>query len=1163
MLPKAGRKRGRAFGFVAMLCLLLLLGGLALEVPAGRSTSKLQEKHSASRLGPSTTVNTASSSGVVSPLPSTQNKAPNITRKKTIPIIHSESSPPPSSQPVGTARESAERLSRAEMWTIFGVVVAMAGLIALVLFEMRRRAENRQKICDAAYVYLDFVSPGKIRSQTQGADNVNPASFIDDFFVGKDVDNCCLRYVSLDLDARRECLLKDAKEKLSRAKRGPQCIQIVGPRQQGKTMLMARLAYDAAKNGADVYWVWADRSKEACQHWSDLKAFFHVRTHLWPLGNRRRYVFVDDVFSPRELAEDTASAERDARNLLSALGNTNTTIVCSSVKAIFPNVAVVETIGMEDGKGDSELDLNEQDARAIVDKWRKAGHLTEGEASEFLDNVESKKLYKKRLFAFLCVLFETAEASTNHSFMTKFGRELVDVVDPLRNVLPIAACQVADVPVPKRVIEVMDPAFAMDHSIVTRSSYEHNSEDEVYVMDGLFLPRWLLRRQAIGKYTDLVSVYGSLVDACKKVPNFGFRASEKSFFPNLLHGLARGMNEDIVGGHGKDVARIVFDQHKDYFTDQFREVVKPRAVQSELISWGWAFKSLMLWNLAADAYLAAAAQKDEYTSLGDRLRLLNGLKDLPLADSRRKAVPIAEALLRDLMSDKEDRDDLLKAFTAYCDLLLNLNQPDVALSIWKKFQDEHVLEPDAMLYTWIGTLFEALGEAHVKEACEAYCSAARLAKVDIANPRKGAHALRRYAVFLGHHCPPGCPSPEEAFANALDFAHTHHVDDSDILRAMAEYQMNQRNFAEARALYRKAIEGSRTRNYAPGYACIGLANLLINHWKKLDDQKPESMFEEAESLLDSLENDGNCLPHDKLIARRVRSDIVGWAQVPYCFGGRQRPDLEEAKGYLLRSFESPEGLMDDPEAKTFEDSQVHKKLTHVLNAQLENEYQSARSGTGNLGRVQELAASLEFHARKAFEGLPREDTPGNEVRVQVLRMKSFLAFFLWHEKRKYFPGSLSIIDCQREAYELYREGILQMELWGWSKDGGSLGKRWRFACETYLNFAAFRCAIGSSLDNELFETCEATLTCFPNAEFDHSGPNQVESVVRFLIDRSKSSTQAPKAVQERALAAADLANKLALVAQESFPDDASIALSLIPQASLNAERLRRRLHLPA
>jgi tetratricopeptide (TPR) repeat protein len=1029
-------------------------------------------------------------------------------------------------------------LSLTGQFEVIGGAAALIAAILVLLFERRRRAENREKVTDEAGRFLQLVSTSVIKKETGAGNHDNASGLIDDFFLGKNVDINCLHYVSLELDARRGHLLSVAQEKLSREHAGPHCVQIVGARQQGKTMLMARLAYTLAEAGATVYWCRADRSKEARQQWHVLRALFRLRPWFWRFTKRRIYVFIDDIFSPAELVEDTADAEQAARNILNALGKTNTTAITSCVKPIFPNLANVDTIGVAGGIRGSDLDMNEMDAKAIVDKWRQAGHLTEAEARDFLGDLESRKLYRKRLFAFLCVLFETVQATTSHGFMIKFKREFDGIADPRKNLLPIASCQLMNVPVPRRVVEHIDPSFEMDHSIVTQSLFQSDPEDPddvVYVMEGLFLPRWLLRKVEVDSLDDLVPVYGSLINACIQIDNFGFHASEKNFLPYLLHELARGVNEDIVGGSGEDVARTVFNNCKDSLVEHFHQVVKRHSIQTELILWGWAFKALFAWNLAEEAYLAAVECTSPHPSLTDRLRLINGLKELPSVNSRKRAVPIAEALLEELILEKGHGQLACEVFTAYCDLLGSIGDAKKALDRWTDYQARDAFKPDVLLYTMIGSLYERLGEEHIQDARNAYLMATLLREPSQTDSPSRVRAVQRYAMFLGLHPVVGQPTADAVFAEAIKLAGEHHVGAETILPSQAEYEERRGHFREARTHFAQAVEAYRKREIVEGYAWTGLASLLIDHVGEFKPESEGSLLEEAETLLEELENDEFCYQRSKRVALALRGHLVAFSKCPYKYKGRERPDLEEGKFHLTAAFESPPGVRDDPEAKTFHDSGVHSSLAQVYRRQTNVAYQNAIQTSGSFALVRELAGYHEYHVRKAFEGLPRRDTPDDKVKHAVLHRRAFLALFLWREKPRYFPELHSTLYRQAEA--LYLDNITCMESFGWGfppEDGRHL---WHHACEAYLNFAWLRCVNKGPIDTKLLHACEATAKCLPGVIFSHQGAaNQLQIAIRFLIGGSKVSASAPASIQREALLNVKSAKALAEASQAKFPE---------------------------
>src|SRR5207244_676898 len=97
-----------------------------------------------------------------------------------------------------------------------------------------------------------------------------------------------LEYVSLGLDARRE-VLDHARRIFQEGQRGLFCVQIVGDRQQGKTMLMARLAHDLTQQHKRVYWS-RDKASELLKHPEIIKSFSENSHHRGAGGWKLRVV---------------------------------------------------------------------------------------------------------------------------------------------------------------------------------------------------------------------------------------------------------------------------------------------------------------------------------------------------------------------------------------------------------------------------------------------------------------------------------------------------------------------------------------------------------------------------------------------------------------------------------------------------------------------------------------------------------------------------------------------------------------------------------------------------------------------------------------------------------------------------------------------------------
>jgi hypothetical protein len=222
----------------------------------------------------------------------------------------------------------------------------------------------------------------------------------------------------------------------------------------------------------------------------------------------------------------------------------------------------------------------------------------------------------------------------------------------------------------------------------------------------------------------------------------------------------------------------------------------------------------------------------------------------------------------------------------------------------------------------------------------------------------------------------------------------------------------------------------------------------------------------------------------KLIAFNIRGWLVGSPPEPYEFEGRARPNTEEAAAILTNAFESPEGLRDDPLHKTYRhDVAAHLALRNIYSRAARSYLEKGMTGAAD-STLTSLMKLEEAHGRRAIEGLPRGDTPGDRVKQHVLRNRNWLAFFLWHDKATWFPASKA--ECFTEAQSLFARNLEDLEAWGWGarqpSDGPS-NRLWREAYSLYSNYAGFRLVSNPHDFEKLVKLCRAFAVCLPGASF--------------------------------------------------------------------------------
>src|SRR5207253_3678565 len=99
------------------------------------------------------------------------------------------------------------------------------------------------------------------RVSQQALESQKASEHVDDFFIGKYIDQHCLVYVAFDLDAVRRALWQRAEQAIGVNARDLSYMQIVAARRVGKTLLMARLALDLATRGERVFWAMLGKAR--------------------------------------------------------------------------------------------------------------------------------------------------------------------------------------------------------------------------------------------------------------------------------------------------------------------------------------------------------------------------------------------------------------------------------------------------------------------------------------------------------------------------------------------------------------------------------------------------------------------------------------------------------------------------------------------------------------------------------------------------------------------------------------------------------------------------------------------------------------------------------------------------------------------------------------
>jgi tetratricopeptide (TPR) repeat protein len=597
---------------------------------------------------------------------------------------------------------------------------------------------------------------------------------VKEFFQGsRHSERNCLFYIALDLDATRTNLLKEASDALARPGSRARCVEVVGERQQGKTMLLGRLAYDLAEKGELVYWASGAKSGATLRRAEQIASFYR-RQQGWA-AQRRLYLFVDGVVHPHDTEGAFEVARDDARRTLNTLANLPVTFVVSGVRSVFPPCQQVRVIGYDsqalDVQQNSPLALKPEDRRAIVDKWveMKSG-LTCENAKKLLAEHEHRP---RGMLAFLCDSLESAAQNPGYNLMQELESECGRLREPHRSLGSIAACQILDIPVPMSLLPEAASDLREASELVSQQQFEDSPNDWVYVMESPRIARWVLSQKlAVQQFEDLEPAFSALIEKALSIVGFGERPSERNFLRLLLHDLAHDTNQDLLDGSPYDMALRLFRKYRDGIEDYFAasvRTVSARNEAAELINWGWAFKALNAWDLAEEAYSEAQVKLGPDASKADRFRLINGLKALPGGTPRLSALGLIKNLYDALVREgDETQRSRCVLFTTWCEVLLSVGKADRGVQLW--IREMKRLEPDAFLYMTMGRLYEALGR--YLDARKAFETAVEIAENDEGRLETVITVSHRYAVFLDRQQQAGWPSASVVFSRLRKYGKT-------------------------------------------------------------------------------------------------------------------------------------------------------------------------------------------------------------------------------------------------------------------------------------------------------------------------------------------------------------------------------------------------------
>lgn len=364
-------------------------------------------------------------------------------------------------------------------------LLGAAGLVvAFWIYSRKVREELRVERADFEK-YFSIVNPRSLRRES------DLTQLTEDFFTGRDIERNCLRYVALNLDAPRRELRRTADLMLN-AHRLDRLfvIEVLGPPQEGKTLFLSRLAYDAASRRhlfgcRRTIVAWAKHpAANAMKNPTVIKAFCR-QVRIAGLFPRPLILFIDDPVQPPSSELSAHELKSVSKEFLETLGDEEVHCVVASRIRLFPNRTNVARlmIGNSDALSVSEEDattvsVSEEDAESIIDRWQRFRVMPTETANQLRAELRTCKHYRKNLFSFLSILYEHAARTPKHEFLKKFEQEFYSVANPHNSLLPIAACGVLNVDLPASVLSHMAGPLQMHQSIAipVRLGAEKGSE---------------------------------------------------------------------------------------------------------------------------------------------------------------------------------------------------------------------------------------------------------------------------------------------------------------------------------------------------------------------------------------------------------------------------------------------------------------------------------------------------------------------------------------------------------------------------------------------------------------------------------------------------------------------------------------------------------------
>lgn len=585
---------------------------------------------------------------------------------------------------------------------------------------------------------------------------------------------------------------------------------------------------------------------------------------------------------------------------------------------------------------------------------------------------------------------------------------------------------------------------------------------------------YIILREEIEDYrahhTDISEYFFDFLDPCFDSLCLSLKAEDEQFsqeaselLRNLLHFIEEERYRPLLVFHGHRIFKSLFDRHKNdilrFVHDRLLPKIEARPQLTEHIRrWASTLAKLGQFKEAEDLYekiLRLLPGLEVNTRVKVMIPLAKGLASSQSRELRTKAIEI----YRDLLFNPEyarsaiSKREILTSATSF---LVRARQPDTAEEWLGKLRES--VEWDALLWLEEGMVKETSHTSMELEAADlCYRKAIEQSKPMISlKPRTCFNALHRYAIFLTRHhdsipSDGDRPSIESLLEDARKIAEVLDESVEAVYQARGEFfEKTKKDYTKALEEYRKAVEWVQDKGVPNPRPYIKVSNFLCENaieLSKVSSHGPAEYLTESEGFLRTITQSEDFDIHSRRICFNILGRLVGGTRkeakkaYPYRFEQAQRPNYDEAIGYLENSFESDENNRFDTRLKTWQDILTHAIVKDIL--------VKKAAETPNL---QDKCACLEEaqkHFKATFEGLPREENGlhTRQIKENVITATDAYADFVWERLGK--EGCLGESESYKEAEDCYTQAIEKIE--EWKLNSASFTK----AYEIYAHYATF------------------------------------------------------------------------------------------------------------